>query len=385
MTSDSIEARLSPRRGTGIRDGIVHPTDCLCFACQRPVSQEEFIKIQSRDQARIAELTDRIKTQVLQERDAEIEKIRKEAAEREAAIRQEVATAAEAALAPQIAKARKDAARAAEQQVKAVLANQENIVSRRLQAQRATLEKARTAAVNAEKEKYFREKNKLEEQLQEMQRRIQRKSINELGDEGELDLFEQLKHAFPNDQIERIKKGKQGGDILHQIVDQKGQICGKILYEVKNTSRFMTKYLTDLRANQLREAADHGVLSTVAFPTGSQQVAVRENLVIVHPARAVAVATLLRRQVVEVFSLRLGREGREEKAQALYGFLISSHARELWDEIAKVAEDFRALDLTEKSAHDKVWGRRADLIRAMQSATNELVSAVDRITSGDNS
>jgi hypothetical protein len=278
----------------------------------------------------------------------------------------------------QAEKARRDAAKAAEEQIKALKANQEKIIQR-LQAQRATFDKSKSDAVNAEKEKYFREKVKLEEQLQEMQRRLQKKSINELGDEGELDLFERLKHEFPNDEIERIKKGRQGGDILHQIVGQKGQIYGKILYEVKNTSRFMTKYLTDLRANQLREAADHGVLSTLAFPTGSQQVAVRENLVIVHPARAVAVATLLRRQVVEVFSLRLGREGREQKAQALYGFLISSRARELWDEIAKVVEDFRALDLTEKSAHDRVWGRRADLIRAMQSSTDELAAAVDRI------
>ncbi len=116
-------------------------------------------------------------------------------------------------------KARRDAAKAAEEQVKALKANQEQIINQRLQVQRATLEKSKSAAVNVEKEKYFREKVKLEEQLQEMQRRLQKKSINELGDEGELDLFEQLKHEFPNDQIERIKKGRQGGDILHRAED----------------------------------------------------------------------------------------------------------------------------------------------------------------------
>jgi hypothetical protein len=327
-----------------------------CPLCGQPVTKAEYSRIQKQIEARVRAGLE------------EAEKALKEGFERRVKAEAE--------------KARREALKAAEQQVKAAAANQEKIISQRLQTQRATLEKAKSAAVSAEKEKFFREKVKLEEQLQEMQRRIQKKSINELGDEGEIDLFEQLKQEFPNDQIERIKKGKQGGDILHQIVGQKGQICGKILWEVKNASRFMTKYLTDLRANQLREAADHGVLSTLVFPTGSQQVAVRENLVIVHPARAVAVATLLRRQVVEVHALRLGREGREQKAQALYGFLISSRARELWDEIAKVAEDFRALDLTEKSAHDKVWGRRADLIRAMQSSTGELASEVDRIVSG---
>jgi hypothetical protein len=97
-----------------------------------------------------------------------------------------------------------------------VLANQEKIINQRLQAQRTTLEKAKVAAVNSEKEKYYREKVKLEEQLEEMQRRLQKKTPNELGDEGELDLFEELKREFPNDQVERIKKGKQGGDIIHR-------------------------------------------------------------------------------------------------------------------------------------------------------------------------
>src|SRR5205814_6100467 len=106
MTSNSIEARRSRGQGTRTHDGVVHPSDCRCFACHRPVSQEEFIDIQAREQARITELTDRIKTQVLQERDAEIEKIRRESAKREATIRQEAARAAEAAHASQIEKAK---------------------------------------------------------------------------------------------------------------------------------------------------------------------------------------------------------------------------------------------------------------------------------------
>jgi hypothetical protein len=271
-----------------------------CPWCNQPVSRADYNRIREEIEAKERGRLDKERARIAQN-----EKTLKERFERQ--------VKAEAD------KIRRDAAKAAEEQVKALIANQEQIINQRLQVQRATLEKAKSAAVNAEKDKYFREKVKLEEQLQEMQRRLQKKSINELGDEGELDLFEQLKHEFPNDQIERIRKGRQGGDILHQIVGQKGQICGKILWEVKNTSRFMTKYLSDLRANQLREAADHGVLSTLAFPTGSQQVAVRENLVIVHPARAVAVATLLRKQVVEVHALRLGREGREQKAQRCMG------------------------------------------------------------------
>jgi len=141
----------------------------------------------------------------------------------------------------------------------------------------------------------------------------------------------------------------------------------------------MTNYLTKLRADQLREEADYAVLSTRAFPAGTQQLAVQDGVVIVHPASAVAVASLLRRQVIQVHALRLGKEGREEKAQALYAFMISPRAAELWDEITKATEGFRALDLSEKTAHEKTWGRRADLIRAVQAVHDEFSTGIDRI------
>jgi hypothetical protein len=275
-------------------------------------------------------------------------------------------------------KARREASRAAEGQIKAALASQEKIVKQRLQAQQATLEKAKSVAVNAEKEKHFREKLKLEEQLQEMQRRLQKKSANELGDEGELDLFSQIKNEFPNDQIERVKKGKQGGDIIHRII-QNGQICGKILYEVKNTSRFMSKYLTILRANQLREQADHGLLITQAFPGESRQVALRENLIIAHPARAVVVASILRRQVIQVHALRLGREGREQKAEAVYSFLISPRAAQLWDEITDATNELEALDNSEKISHEKVWRRRGEVNDKLKDARHSFAEAIDRV------
>jgi len=30
--------------------------------------------------------------------------------------------------------------------------------------------------------------------------------------------FTGIKREFPNDQVERVKKGKEGGDIIHKIV-----------------------------------------------------------------------------------------------------------------------------------------------------------------------
>jgi hypothetical protein len=256
----------------------VNADEATCPYRGAPLSRKEFEEIRGRieneERARIAEVEQGLKDRFARERQR-----------------------AEAKAKVAIEQAKKEGAKFAEQQVAA-----------HLKIQREASEKKLAEAVNTERAKHFGEKLKLEEQLQEMQRRLQKKTANELDDEGELDLFEELRCEFPHDQIERVKKGKEGGDILHRVVGQSGQICGKIIYDVKNTSRFMTKYLTKLRADQLREEADHAVLSTQAFPAGTQQLAVSDGVVNVHPARAIAVANLLRRQIVQVDSLRLGRE-----------------------------------------------------------------------------
>jgi hypothetical protein len=349
--------------GPQVHDAGLHADEAQCPYCGQPISRKEFKEIQARIEAEGRERVAKVE-QALKHR----------------FVREQQQAEAKAKIA--VEQARREATKIAEQQIKTLRANQETVIAARVKVQREASEKKLAEAVNAERAKHFGEKLKLEEQLQEMQRRLQKKTANELGDEGEVDLFEELRREFANDQIERVKKGKEGGDILHRIVGQNGQICGKIVYDVKNTSRFMSKYLTKLRADQLREEADHAVLSTRAFPSGTQQLAVVNGVVIAHPARAVAVASLLRRQVIQVHALRLGKEGREQKAQSLYAFMISPRATALWDEIAKATEGLRALDLSEKTAHEKTWGRRADLIRAVQGVHDEFSAAIDRIIGG---
>jgi hypothetical protein len=77
---------------------------------------------------------------------------------------------------------------------------------------------------------------------------------------------------------------------------------------------------------------------------------------------------------------RLFTTSRHVAPQALYGFLISSRTRKPSDEVEKLAENFRALDNSEKTAHGKVWTRRSDLLRALQAVYDKISAAIDRIT-----
>jgi len=72
-------------------------------------------------------------------------------------------------------------------------------------------------------------------------RRLQPKTANELGEEGEVDVYEALRREFPHDIVTRVAKGVPGADIIHRIVHN-DTIIGTILVDSKNTSRFLSRY-----------------------------------------------------------------------------------------------------------------------------------------------
>jgi hypothetical protein len=132
---------------------------------------------------------------------------------------------------------------------------------------RQTLEKAKAEAVAAERTKAYGERMRLDTQLQDLQRRLQRNTANELGKESEVDVFEALRRDFPHDTITRVAKGVPGADIIHRIIHN-DTVTGTILVDSRNTSRFLSRYATKLRTDQHREQADHAIISTPAFPPG---------------------------------------------------------------------------------------------------------------------
>ncbi len=392
-----------------------------CPWCEQPIPHEKFDEIRARIEAkereRTAALESRLKEQVAQERAqaeakakaavekaqqdaaAAIAKANKEAAEKAEADRkaaaqqlaaaQKEATAkeeaarkaakqeAEAAMAQKIADADK-ARKAAEQQLTEAKAGQETLLNQRLHEQREALEKAKAEAVNAEKAKAFAEKLKVEEKLQEVQRKLQQKTAEELGEGAEVDLFEALKAEFPDDRITRVNKGTAGADVIHEVVNN-GMVCGKIVYDSKNRNAWRNDYVTKLRQDQIAAKADHAILSTHVFPAGARQLHIQDGVIVANPARAVVLVKMLRTHVIRGHGLRMSNKERDEKTARLYEFIMSDRGGQLLEQIETLTDDMLELEVREKKAHDATWKRRGELIRSVQRSHGDFTAEIERI------
>ena len=102
-------------------------------------------------------------------------------------------------------------------------------------------------------------------------------------------------------------------------------------------------------------------------------------MIVAAPARVAVVVHLLRRQIVHLHVLRVGNEARQEKAEALYRYIVSPVGTDQLDRIVGLTGDLTDLDATETKAHQQVWRKRAGLIAAIRDAKDQFSDAIDGI------
>src|SRR3984885_11836178 len=145
--------------------------------------------------------------------------------------------------------------------------------------QRQALEKDKTPTLLKQDAKFNREREALQKKMQLMDKQLQKKTANELGDGAEIDLFEALRESFPGDKIARIPKGQAGADIQHEVL-YKGVSCGKIIVDSKNRQSWQNSFVTKLRQDQVEAGAEHAVLATTVFPAGKKEMCIESGVIV---------------------------------------------------------------------------------------------------------
>lgn len=285
----------------------------------------------------------------------------------------ETVTAHENAVAEAKAKAE-----AAEAKIVAQAAEQQALIEAQLKEQREALEKAAETAVNTEKARAFEENQKLTTKVTDLQRALENKTAEELGEGAEIQLLEALKREFPDDDIRRVSKGTPGADIIH-VVLLNGNKCGTIIYDSKNHNQFRWEHVTKLRADQLAAQAEHAILSTRKFPQGTRQLHSHDGVLLANPARVVLIAKIIRQHLQQLHAQRVSDVERDSKTAALYEFIVSERCTSLLSRIDERAEDLLEQQEKEMKWHENNWKKQGETIRGIQKAKADLENQVNLI------
>jgi hypothetical protein len=246
---------------------------------------------------------------------------------------------------------------------------------------RQILEKDRDSSLLKKQAEFNREREGYQKKMKEMERQLQRKTANEMGDGAEIDLLEALRDAFATDKITPVAKGQTGADILHEIL-YKGQVCGRIIIDSKNRKAWQDGFITKLRADQIAAKADHAILSTNVFKSGKKELFVENGVIAVSPARVVYIIELLRAAILRMHTLGLSAKERAGKMAELYKLITSSEYTHKFEELGRLAEDLSELDVEETKEHQRVWKKRGSTVTRLKNVLRHIDTEVSAILEG---
>ena len=358
-----------------------------CPWCDSVISRSKFVQIEAtireQEQSKLAQAEKQLRLRLETQHSADLAKQRQtqETSLKSEAAKQLAITTAELTNQRNTLSQQLKDAHARETTLRSSVQQQAEAMLKELADQRAALEKDRDESVLKVQADYNRERESFQKKIKEMERQLLKKTSQDVGEGAEIDLFEAVREAFPDDRISRVQKGQPGADIHHEVM-YKGQSCGKIVIDSKNRQAWQNGFVTKLRQDQTEAGAEHAILSSTVFPSGKKELCIESDVIVVSPARVRHVISLLRRTMITVHVRGLTLTERATKMTKLYNLITSEAYAQRFGELEKLTTDILDLDVQEKKSHDTVWRKRGILATRMTGVLREIDTEVAAVVEG---
>lgn len=248
------------------------------------------------------------------------------------------------------------------------------------QKDEAALEMQKTLALEEEKIRTDAQKKAEEEQhgkiaekdkqlmsvmkeLEDAKRKLQQGSQQTQGEAFELEFENMLRLQYGNDVITPVSKGVKGGDIIQEVWDKRGNLAGKILWELKNTKTWSEGWVEKLKGDQRSINAEEAVLISEVLPNDMKVAGFRNGIWVTRQEFVLSLADTLRAKLIQLYYVRQSVEGKDEKMNILFTYLSGT---EFKHRIEAIIESFSGMQTEiekEKRYFSNKWARDEKNIR----------------------
>ncbi|MBI1785418.1 DUF2130 domain-containing protein [Candidatus Sumerlaeota bacterium] len=215
-------------------------------------------------------------------------------------------------------------------------------------------------AKDAEKDKLIHD---MRIQMDEMKRKMEQGSQQLQGEVLELRLEEQLRAAFPLDKIEPVAKGQKGADVIQRVINQRGESCGAIVWESKQTKAWSPGWLQKLKDDQRTVKGDMAVIVSAALPADIKSFAYRDGVFISSIESALPLAHALRMTLEQLNLAKQAGEGKTQKMELVYTYLSGVEFRSRIEAILETFHTMSSELQKERNAFTKIWAAREMQLR----------------------
>ncbi|MBX2952395.1 MAG: DUF2130 domain-containing protein [Leadbetterella sp.] len=223
---------------------------------------------------------------------------------------------------------------------------------------------------------------KLEDQknlINEMKRKAEQGSTQLQGEVQELALEEILRRAFVYDTVEEVGKGIRGADAIQTVINEFGQVCGKIVFESKRTQNWQDAWIDKLKDDQRALGAEIAVLVSQVMPKDMDRFGQRDGIWICNYQEVISVVFVLRQILVRSQNARAIQENKTDKMGLLYNYLTGTQFRQQLEAIVEGFSSMKTELEREKRAMKKIWKEREVQIEKVIDNTIDMYGSIKGI------
>jgi hypothetical protein len=217
---------------------------------------------------------------------------------------------------------------------------------------------------------------------EELSKNLNQGSSQVQGEAQEKLLSERLKEMFIFDDFSTKTTGKEETDIEQTIIDN-GSVCGKIVYESKNTKVFNSDWIQKLKKDGQNAKADSMVLVTQAMPKSNSKTHLVDNVWVCSINDFEIIARTLRHGIIKINRHKTINENKHDKMIQLYNFMNSKEFQNYMEAvfmgITKLKESYEQ----EKNALQKIWKQREKEFLNIYENASAFIGAVKGISGID--
>jgi hypothetical protein len=205
----------------------------------------------------------------------------------------------------------------------------------------------------------------MKRQIKELQESADQTRAGLLGEAQEREIEDVLRERFRLDQIEPVKSGVRGADVLQSVYSSRGTCCGKILWESKRAHNWSNGWVSKLKADQAAAGADVAVLVCSALPSDVDHMEIVDGVWVVGYSYVSCIAQALREGLIGIAHARSIDANRDDSMHAIYEYLTSNdfnrRVRAMVDSFVEMKSD---LD-SERRSMERMWNKRGKQLDAL--------------------
>jgi hypothetical protein len=222
---------------------------------------------------------------------------------------------------------------------------------------------------------HAREKAQMQAKLEEIRRKFEHQTSEQKGEEGEMEVYDALKKAFPTDDIQRIAKGVRGADILQRVMTN-GKEVGCLVYECKNATSWQNEWITKAKQYRLEYRTPWVIIATRTFPHRQEWFTVEHSVPIIDLRLTAELAKIIRGAIIEIGKLRASTAGRQAKADQMFKYILSDHFTNRFKGVAEAVATLREHQRKEKQWHNKSWEKQTRLYDNMEQMHSDIEARI---------